>query len=245
MAKKAYVFDWDGTLVSCKEKIDSAIRAIRLDYSEPGDVYRKRVQCGDSSPGWIRRGFIASLSEDYFSYHFGILAQELARSLRIEDDEAWKLILECFKKCYKETASKLLVSPTTLIRLSEVGDVYIVSNSDSFNIRQEAQGHNLDISGATMIGNAKKYKVVSNHTAILGIPVARPLYQSLLQQVMVHHEEVVVIGDNFSLDLATPLSLGLKVAYIPNELSPKSILDYFDGNQMIVGTVEKIINGFS
>lgn len=244
MSNRAFVFDWDGTLVSCEEKIDGAIDALSHDFPLAVRSCRQKAARGAASPGWIKRGFVASLPEDYFSYYFGMLSQELAESAGIDGDAAWKLVLTYFRQQYKHYRSRLLVQPDSLARLSRVGDVFVVSNSQPDNVAHEAELHGLDMQRVQLVGNARKYRVVSNDPSVMSISANRPEYILLLQQITERFDDVTVIGDNFSLDLATPLYLGLKVAYVPNQFTPPSVYGYLARHGIEFGPIAEIFNSF-
>jgi phosphoglycolate phosphatase-like HAD superfamily hydrolase len=241
----AIVFDWDGTLVSCEEKIDATIQQICWNFPKIQDAYRVAISNHVVSPGWARKGLIASLPEDYFTYHFGIVADLLAKSKEsvvFTNDTAWSLILSKFRRLYGETPSRLLADRKLLAILAEQTKLYIVSNSDGGNIRNEAQSFGIDDSLFTFIGNAKKYHVESSEPSILGIPVKRPLYQKVLLSLLKKHQtDIIVVGDNFSLDLAEPFFMGIRVAYIPNPLSPEIITDFIKSQHIFSGSINQIL----
>lgn len=244
----AVILDWDGTLVSCEEKIDMTIHKICSDFPEIQDAYHTVTSKRMASPGWIRKGFIASLPEDYFTYHFGIVAKLLAtpqgyeHDWDITGDSAWSIILANFKELYGEIPSPLLADHDLLMTLARQADVYIVSNSDSENIRNEAQVLGINNSRLRFIGGAKKYYVESLTPSILGIPVTRPRYRELLSSIVEEDQtDIIVVGDNFSLDLTTPISMGIGVAYIPNPLTPQVILDFIRDRHIPSGTINQIL----
>ncbi len=244
----AVILDWDGTLVSCEEKIDATIRKICSDFPEIQDDYHAAISKRVASPGWIRRGFITSLPEDYFTYHFGIVAKLLATSWRrdhdwdMTGDDAWSIVLTKFKELYRGIPSQLLVDHHLLMMLARQAEVYIVSNSNSKNIRHEAQALGIGNLHLRFIGDAKKYYVESLLPDILGISVTRPRYREVLSSIAKRDRtDIIVVGDNFSLDLTTPISMGIRVAYIPNPLTPRVISDFIRDQHIPSGTINKIL----
>lgn len=241
----AIVFDWDGTLVSCEEKIDATIQQICSDFPKIRDAYQNAISMRMVSPGWIRKGFLSSLPEDYFTYHFGILADLIVKSQEstvFTNDTAWSVILSKFRRLYGKTPSRLLADRKLLAILAKKNKLYIVSNSDDENIRNEAQSLGIDDSLFVFIGNAKKYYIESSELSILGIPIKRPLYDKVLLSLLKKHQtDIIVVGDNFSLDLVEPLSMGICVAYTPNPLSPEIITDFIKGQHILSAPINEIL----
>jgi len=126
--------------------------------------------------------------------------------------------------------------------LSKVADIYVVSNSETDNIEYEAAVLGISKAPFTLIGGAKKYKVSGDENSIVGIPTDRPDYRKILLCLRDQHKSLTVVGDNFSLDLVTPLSLGMDVAYIPNPLTPPAILDYVRRKNIPFGTINEIVD---
>ena len=221
----AVIFDWDGTLVSCEEKIDATIQQVCFDFIEIRDVYHVAIADRMLSPGWVKKRLLASLPEDYFTYHFGIIAKLLVKSQgfmsdhETANDMAWSIILTTFKGLYRKTPSRLLVDRQLLMALAKQAEFYVVSNSDTENIRNEARILGIDDSLFTFIGNAEKYHIESSDPSILGIPTVRPRYRQILLSIREkHNNDIIAVGDNFSMDLVTPFSMGIRVAYISNPL---------------------------
>jgi len=237
----AIIFDWDGTLISCEEKIDHTIRSICQTYPAVGLAYGHSVREQLASPGWVRNGYISSLPEDYFSYHFGILATLLAENQSVALEQAWIMILTAFKEMYGRNPSKLLVEIQGIMELSQLANIYVVSNSETSNIEREASVLGISNAHIQFIGGAKKYKVSGGEQSIAGIPTNRQDYREILRRVKGGHKSLTVVGDNFSMDLVTPISLGINVAYIPNPLTPPAILDYVRRENILSGTVNEII----
>lgn len=237
----AIVFDWDGTLVSCEEKIDLAASKICAKFPKIAKLYKAVVIKKSASPGWIRNGFVASLSEDYLSHRFGILAKLLAEIEDVETDSAWSIILSTFKESYLEVQSRMLADLAKLKKLAECVSLYVVSNSEVSNIKSEAKELGVGRGLVSFIGNAKKYDVAAVKPSILGIPVNRPKYQELLVDLKKKHRGITVVGDNFSLDLVTPIAMGVSVAYIPNPLTPKAVSRYVKRNRITCGSINDIL----
>lgn len=238
----AIIFDWDGTLISCEEKIDHTIQSICQTYPAVGLAYGYSVREHSASPGWIRNGYISSLPEDYFSYHFGILATLLVKAQDVSLEQAWLTILMTFKEMYGRNPSRLLVEIQGIMELSQLADIYVVSNSETSNIEREASVLGISNAHIQFIGGAKKYKVSGDAQPIAGIPADRQDYREILQKVKGSHKSLTVVGDNFSMDLVTPISLGINVAYIPNPLTPPTIIDYVGQENILSGTVNQIIS---
>lgn len=236
--KNAVVFDWDGTIVSCEERIDRTISDLRLVYPLALAEYDKVVSCNGISPGWVKNGFLASLPEDYFTYHFGILAETLARMQSISIDDAWGVILRQFRGSYTESSSRLLLNYSLLERLSHLACVHIVSNSETDNIEVEMKRLGIDTLDIKLIGGARKYLVETNEPEICGIPIVRPVYRKIIQGIQEGFDEMVVVGDNFCCDLATPLSIGVRVAYVPNVFTPEVIRRLVLDRGILCGTVQ-------
>lgn len=241
----AIVFDWDGTLVSCEEKIDATIKQICLDFPKIQGTYQSAISNRVASSGWVRKGLLASLPEDYFTYHFGAMADILVRSQESAvstNDTAWLAILSEFRRLYGKTTSRLLADRKLLATLAKQTKLYIVSNSDGENIRNEVQFLGINDSLFVFIGNTKKHHVESSEPNILGVPITRPRYQKTLLSISKKHQTgVIVLGDNFSMDLTAPLSMGIRVAYIPNPLSPEIIIDFIEGQRILSGSINEIL----
>lgn len=238
----AIIFDWDGTVVSCNEKIDLVINKLCQTYPEIAEKYQSAISTNKQSHGWVRKGFIASLSEDYFTYRFGIAADIIAETQNFTTDTAWLIILKTFKLSYFETRAKILTDQKKLRELSNYATLYVVSNSSTDNILTEAKILGFERSILLFIGDAKKYSVERSNPSIIGIPLTRPRYQETLSMIQAKHKKLIVIGDNFSLDLITPISMGIRVAYIPNYLSPKNIGQYIKDNQILSGNINDILD---
>jgi len=238
----AVIFDWDGTLVSCEEKINLTTDKLRHMFPEIIEDYQSAVLEKHSSPGWIRKGFVSSLAEDYFTHQFGIIADILSKIKTMSIDAAWSIILSTFKKSYLEVRAKTLVSQEKLDELSHYMKLYVVSNSDTSNITKEVETLGIDSSLFTFIGNAKKYEVTGTETSIMGISAIRPMYRDVLNFLRHKHENLIIVGDNFCLDLVTPISVRIRVAYIPNPLSPIEILQYIKKNEILTGGIDNILD---
>lgn len=238
----AVIFDWDGTLVSCEEKINLAVTKLCTKFSGITKPYKAMVTKRLASSGWIRKGFIASLPEDYLSYHFGIVAKLLMEVEGLETDPAWSIILSMFKESYLEVRSRMIVDVTKLEELAKHAALYVVSNSEVSNIKSEAKELGIRRGIVSFIGNAKKYDVVAAEPSILGIPVNRPKYQELLNELKKKHGSITVAGDNFSLDLVTPIAMGVGVAYIPNPLTPKAVIRYVKKNRITCGSIDDVLD---
>jgi FMN phosphatase YigB (HAD superfamily) len=238
--KNAVVFDWDGTIVSCEEKIDQTIGRLRLVFPLALVEYDNIISCNGMSPGWIKNGFLASLSEDYFTYHFGILADVMARMQSISIDEAWGVILCEFRSLYIKSVAKLLLEYECLERLSCFARIYIVSNSETDNVKTEMKRFFLDTLDIAIIGGAKKYQVKKACPSICGIPTDRPAYQKIIQDIREKFDNMIIVGDNFCCDLATPLSIGVRGAYIPNAFTPEIVKHLVLKRGIICGTVQDI-----
>lgn len=236
------VFDWDGTLVSCEEKIDLVVERLCSQFPAIAGRYKAMIGKQASSPGWIRKGFIASLPEDYLSYHFGIVAELLAETEALTTDSAWSAIFSTFKASYLEVQSRMLADLNKLQELAQLVSLYVVSNSETGNIESEAERHGIGRGLVTFIGNAKKYNVSVSEPNLIGIPTSRPRYREILTRLQEKYQRVVVVGDNFSLDLATPISMGICVAYIPNPLTPGAILQYIKKNHIIYGSINDVLD---
>jgi len=241
MKKRAFVFDWDGTLVSCNKRIETVLSAFFIAYpSIEGrflELLRKNV-----SPGWIRKGYIASLPEDLFSFEFGLLAQVLVeQSQSTGVDHAWSMILNRFKELYLANQSDLLVDKSSLIQLQKIGDIVVVSNSDTSNIQAEINRLGIDEVGIRLVGNAAKYKVDKTEPVACGVPVSRPQYNEVLTKLLSEYKSVQVIGDNFSCDLALPFSLGLQVHYVPNDYTPRVLKKFCLSNDIYMSNSKQVI----
>jgi phosphoglycolate phosphatase-like HAD superfamily hydrolase len=238
----AVVFDWDGTLVSCEEKIDLAIAKLCSKFSEIEEHYRTMIAERKPSPGWIRKGFVASLSEDYLTYRFGIIAELIAESEGMTTEDAWSAILSTFRDIYLEVRSRILADLEKLHELSQYMSLYVISNSESGNIKSEAKTLGIKKRTVAFIGNAKKYDVAVSEPSILGIPVKRPKYQRILDEIRGNHDGIMVVGDNFSLDLVTPIAMGIAVAHVPNPLTPKNVIRYVKKNRITQGTINDVLD---
>ncbi len=240
--KNGIIFDWDGTIVSCEEKIDWAAERLCQSYPEIAQKYQSAVLANRQSPGWTRKGFMASLPEDYFTYRFGIIAELIAEAQGLTTDVAWPIILHTFKESYLQAQAKILADQQKLRELSKYATLYIVSNSGIDNISTEANTLGFDRSILSFVGDAKKYGVEGSDPSIIGISAMRPRYRELLHTIQAKHENLIVIGDNFSLDLVTPISMGIRAAYVPNPLSPIEIGQYVKDNQILSGTINDILD---
>ena len=238
----AVVFDWDGTLVSCEEKINLTIERLIQIYPEIAKKYTSAISEGKQSPGWIRKGFIVSLPEDYFTYHFGILAELIAEVLGLSIDSAWLVLLRTFKASYLDRRAKMLGNPEKLRGLSQYASLFVVSNSSTDNIVAEAESLGVERSVFSFLGGAKKYGVEEKEPSLLGISAVRPKYQSILDIVRARHQNLVVVGDNFCLDLVTPLMMGVRAAYVSNPLSSPKICEFVKSNQILSGDINVIID---
>lgn len=241
----AVIFDWDGTLVSCEEKIDLAIERLCQTYPEITEEYLSTVSVYGQSQGWIRKGFIVSLPEDYFTYHFGIIAGLIAEATALTTDAAWLIILRTFKESYLQGRARMLADQKKFRCLSKFATFYVVSNSDIDNISTEADVLGFERSIMSFIGGAKKYGVERSIPSILGISAARPKYKEILNMIREKHENLIVVGDNFSLDLVTSITMGIRTAYVPNPLSPNEIVRYVKDNQILSGDINYILNSLT
>jgi FMN phosphatase YigB (HAD superfamily) len=240
--KEVLVFDWDGTLVSCEEKIYSALEVIFGMYPKAKDEFETALLTGIHPDGWIRKGVLVAKPEDYFTFNFGIIAKVISKDQNLSLDDSWKLVLEIFKNNYTHAQAKCMVSYQKIAHLSRLYDIVVVSNSTTDNVIDEAKKLGLTNFVTDFIGNAKKYNVTSTDSSILGIYSDRGDYKRLLERISEEGRKVTVIGDNFSLDLVTPISMGLRVAYIPNPLTPPEIIHYVNSHQIIYGDLGSIVN---
>jgi len=238
----AIVFDWDGTLVSCEEKIDLAIAKLCSQFPKITKQYKALIAKKKPSPGWIRKGFIASLPEDYLSYHFGIVAGLLTKTEGLAIDSAWSAILSIFRESYLEARSKMLANLEKLYELSQCATLYVVSNSEVGNIKLESKALGIKRGSISFLGNAKKYDVAGLEPSILDIPANRPKYHEVLNRIKEKHESVIVVGDNFSLDLVVPIAMGISIAYVPNPLTPKFVVRYIRKNRITFGAINDILD---
>ncbi len=238
----AIVFDWDGTIVSCEEKIDLAITKLCKQFPAIAKPYKDSVAKKTFSSGWVRKGFTASLPEDYFTYHFGIVAELIAKAKSLVIDSAWSVILSTFTESYLEVNSRILIDLGKLYQLAEHVNLYIVSNSEIKNIKAEAKSLGIKCGVITFVGNTKKYNVAGVESSVIGISANRPNYQATLSRLQKKHENIIVVGDNFSLDLVAPIAMGISVAYVPNLLSPKIIIRYVKKNCIPHGTINDILD---
>lgn len=239
--KYGIVFDWDGTLVSCEEKIDTATGRLCQMFPEIAEKYHLAISENRQSPGWTRRGFIASLPEDCFTYRFGIIAELIAAAQSLTADATWPIILHAFKESYLQTRAKVLVDQQKLRELSNYATLHVVSNSGIDNITFEADSLGFERSIFSFIGDAKKYGVEGMEPSIIGISAVRPKYRRLLNTIKMKHEKLIVIGDNFCLDLVTPISMGVRTAYVPNPLSSNEIQQYVKDSRILSDTINNVI----
>lgn len=235
------IFDWDGTIISCEEKINGAIAHLCTMYPQLAEDYRRSVLSEKQSPGWWRKGVQVALPEDYFCHHFGIVTDLLSAMLTVDRDEAWNIALTSFKTTYCDYPSTLMLPKALLDELANRLPVYILSNSSSDNIQKEALDHNI-LTGITFVGGAKKYSVSSDETLLCGISPNRPGYLNKLLEIQKEHGDILVIGDNFSLDISTPLSQGMQCAYIPNPFSPPHVINYLRGRNVRIGSAIDIVS---
>lgn len=238
----AIIFDWDGTIVSCEEKIDLVINELCLEYSGVSEKYQSAILTNKKSPGWSRNGFLVSLVEDYFTHRFGLMAEILVETQGVNIDTAWLIILRMFKALYLKARAKVIIDQQKLLELSNYAILYIVSNSDNSNILIEAEILGFEKSILSFIGDAKKYGVESINSSIIGISTARMKYREILTTIREKHENLVVIGDNFCLDLVTPISLGISTAYVFNPLCPDKIKQYIKDKNIPSGTINDILD---
>jgi len=238
----AIIFDWDGTIVSCNEKIDLVIDKLCQTYSEVAEKYKLAILGNKQSSGWIRKGLIASLSEDYFTHRLGLIVELIGEVQNLTVDMVWSVVLQTFKLSYLQVQAKVLADKQKLHELSNYATLYVVSSSGIDNILTEAETLGFERSTFSFIGDAKKYSVGESEPSIVGIPTVRPRYKETLNVIHTRHEKLIVIGDNFSLDLVTPISMGIRVAYIPNYLSPKEILQYIKNNQILSGNINDVLD---
>lgn len=236
---RAIVFDWDGTLVSCNERIDRTIKLIGHRYPEAKQQYDADVAADTPSPGWIRCDRLVSLPEDYFSHRFGLLSQALCSQGILSRDESWDIILKTFRNAYSDTEAKPQFELELLKRLASVNSLYIVTNSATDNVARECEMFGLDF--LTLVGHAKKYHVAGSTPEMCCVPADRPIYRQILEEIDRLHEETVVVGDSFSCDLTTPMSLGWRVFHVPNQLTPSSVRGFLQQKRMIAGSLKEIV----
>lgn len=240
--KKAVVFDWDGTIISCEGKIEYTIKTVVQSFPLAANFFNEKIARNAISRGWIKNGYIASVDEDYFSHMFGLLAETIADVYQFSNDEAWSSILSHFKDNYGKIPASAMLEFELLYELASVADIYIVSNSAVDNLVAESQRLGLCHSAVKFVGGAKKYKVESNLDQIIGIPTDRPHYRSILTGIATNYNDIIVVGDNFSCDLSVPLSVNWRVGYVPNVYSPQQIVDFLDSRDAIIGTITDFVD---
>jgi FMN phosphatase YigB (HAD superfamily) len=239
--KRAVVFDWDGTIISCEGKVDLTVETVLDKFPLATNSFREKLVSGVASPGWIKNGFIASLDEDYFSHMFGLLSETLTGFYPITNDSTWSIILAHFKENYGKVPASALLDFSLLYELAHKADIYIVSNSAINNLLIESQRLGLNHDIVRLIGGAKKYQIESSIPSILNVPTNRPLYKKVLADIASSHNDVIVIGDNFSCDLALPLWMNWRVGYIQNLYSPRHVIDFLSSKNALIDSVAGIV----
>lgn len=238
---RAVVFDWDGTIISCEGKIDLTVETVLEKFPLATGSFDDKIAKGIASPGWIKNDFLASLDEDYFSHLFGILSETIMEQYHIANDSVWSIILAQFKENYGKVPTSALLDFSLLYELAHKADIYIVSNSAIDNLLIESQRLGLNQDIVRLIGGAKKYQIESSAPSIMTVPANRPSYKKVLTTIANSHDDVIVVGDNFSCDLALPLWMNWRVGYIQNLYSPKCVIDFLSSRNALINSVVGIV----
>lgn len=152
--------------------------------------------------------------------------------------------------CFKPEAREFFTSLQLGEDLKRFG-VHVVTNSDTGTVQNKIAALGLEFCGLAehVIGNAKKYVVEGELSiAVPGLErpvyVSRPKYRSVLDQLMQRYDvmpnEVLVVGDIFELDLATPFKMGCGIALVTNAFTPEYEINFVraQGGHVITNLLE-------
>jgi FMN phosphatase YigB (HAD superfamily) len=227
---KNIIFDYDGTLTNNHSRAESIKRQFFSkfinDFNASENYLEKifnfakeKILKDDINYPYIVGNKVACYCEDELIFNDVCFKKALREncpndSIKFEENNS-----SLFHDAYQKTSPVFFGGLADFLSKIRCENVYVISNSATEKISDELKTLGIK---PIVIGNAKKYFVkscqaIENKISIgkRTISLDRPFYKNILKDFS--PKDSVVVGDNFSLDLALPLSLGFDVMLIKND----------------------------
>jgi FMN phosphatase YigB (HAD superfamily) len=224
------IFDYDGTLTDNHSRAKSIkgqfFRKLINDFNAENDYLikifnsaKREILKDDINYPYIANNEVACYCEDELIFNDVCLKKALRENCREDFIKFEKNNASLFHDAYQKTSPVFFGGLADFLKKISGKNVYVISNSETGQISRELKTAGIEL---LIKGNAKKYfvksgSVESEDKMSIGkrtINLDRPFYRDALKDF--EPENSLVVGDNFSLDLSLPLSLGFDVALIKN-----------------------------
>jgi FMN phosphatase YigB (HAD superfamily) len=268
-ASALIALDFDGTMTDAEAEgapfTDGYLEDIALLVGKPLDAVlavaaeaRRAVAATPDAHGWMFGGRIVAPAgvDPYLRMmpvaravldHYGAFRDPADRT-RLLDDILYKYNYPKTLTVFRDGARATL---DALAALSGVR-TWVVTNSHTAAVQKKivelARGggdeHGLDWLVERVRGNAKKYVIDDDFTAVPESLEVRGLARPVLLRRRRYHDalaglladaglgfaDLLVVGDIFELDLALPLALGARVVLVTNAYTPAYEIDHVAGH---------------
>lgn len=229
---KNIIFDYDGTLNDISLRANNIVNQIFEKFTNQFSVdkdylienfnsLKNKIIKNDVNYPFRYNNELSCYCEDEFilnnvCFDKVLINEYYQYSLKFEKSS------ELVSKAYENTKPIFSKGLEYFLDNNNYEKIYVVSNSPTKNIKKE-----LGILGEklTIIGNAKKYFINScfktkNDYIIIDnriVNLNRTFYKNILKNF--NPKETIVVGDNFSMDLALPLSMDFEVSLVKNDFN--------------------------
>ena len=227
---KNIIMDYDGTATNNHERAGMVLKYILKKFSDEYNVnfdFLEKKHClakeelkkNDVKYPYVKLNEIVCYCEDE------LIIDELSLT-KIMNDHCYQYFRTfqlknpmIFSEAYEKTTPFFVEGLADFLK-KNMDNLCVVSNVSNEKISEEIMSLGLE---PVVIGNARKHHVNPRLKGIkerilIGertINIDRPFYRTILENF--NPEESIVVGDNFSMDLALPLSMGFDVALVKNE----------------------------
>jgi phosphoglycolate phosphatase-like HAD superfamily hydrolase len=222
------VLDLDGTLIDPTEaslnQRDHILSIVKQGVDAETIVSEAEVHTLSDPFGYpmLFQGTVTAFAEDSYLWRYAQLRRmwnSLSSDKTPEELSSWMFNSLAPKEHVPADGAREFIQSA----LNKGYEPVIITNSSTEKAQKVCESLRLCLEA---YGNAKKFHVVKGHSFKIGgrdCFSERPEYEKALKEVMkkykVEPQEMTVVGDVFSLDLALPLRLGMRCIMKKNNLS--------------------------